>query len=190
MNGPEHRDSRERPHKDQLPNAVATWATPDAQQGGSTTQSADRKSQTNLKEQAQVWASPKTPTGGKELSKSHRHNAGGIDLQSQVVLWAPANEGDCKSRLRHKGRNPTLNGHIRTFPSSPQPRMTTELGRLLRIWTPPQCPRLNPVFQWLLMGWPSPTRIFSDSGAMEWSRWRRLLLSALCGIERCLQGDV
>ena len=47
-----------------------------------------------------------------------------------------------------------------TFPSSLPTDPTTRLGLLLSVWTPPVPPRLNPAFQWFLMGWPSPTLIF------------------------------
>jgi len=100
---------------------------------------------------AESWATPNANERGPELDKSHREQAGGIDLQSQVV----------------------------TFPSTHLTETTTELGELLQVWTRPECPRLNPAFQWWLMGWPSPIAIFSDSGAMEWLRWRRQLRLAL-----------
>lgn len=38
------------------------------------------------------------------------------------------------------------------------------IGRLLRIWNRPSCPRLNPAFQWWLMGWPRPQTFFGSAG--------------------------
>ena len=67
-----------------------------------------------------------------------------------------------------------------TWPSSPQPETTTPHGNGLRNWTRAECPRLNPGFQWWLMGWVTLTILCSDSAEMEWSHWWQQSLSIFC----------
>jgi len=54
-----------------------------------------------------------------------------------------------------------------------------EIGALLRVWTPPECPRLNPAFHWWLMGWPHPGTFFG-SAATESSTDRQPSLFSTC----------
>jgi len=176
-NAEAHRESRERPHEDQLPNRVATWATP------------------NMPSRV-----PETAA-----SKATRPNSGGIDLQTQAISWATplAKDGrgemtlSAKKAARAKGAPKELLHEAGAFPYSPRAEAmkqtpttpTGALGRLLQSWTPPSCRALNPNFQWWLMGWPSPVRIYCASAATEWSRWRRLVLSQLCFLLRSEAGN-
>jgi len=57
------------------------------------------------------------------------------------------------------------------------------IGVLLQKWHRPSCPRLNPAFQWWLMGW-LPPRNFYESGETEWSLYRSLLRSSAFGLLR------
>ena len=56
------------------------------------------------------------------------------------------------------------------------------LSSLWLVWTPPTPSRLNPIFQWWLMRWPTPRAICSASGEMEWTRWWRRMRSQLCSL--------
>lgn len=122
-NGAEHFATKDRPHEDQLPNAVTNWATPNV------------------------------PSRGPELKSKKRAKSGGEDLLTQATYF-PSSHPD---------------GETPTTPIIP----TGGLGLLLQRWTPPSCRVLNPNFQWWLMGWPSPARTFSASGATAFRQWRQ-----------------
>jgi hypothetical protein len=168
-----------------LPNAVHNWATPVGQPANGTAEAfIDRK----------IKAVANGSQMGLTLS----------DLQLQASIfpaqnWATPNSTDEKRGTSKNGYSekqinrpqgcPAILSHdAAEFPSSlPAAAMKTNpttpisaLGLLLQRWTPPSCRALNPNFQWWLMGWPSPGRIFCASGATEWSRWRQASLSALC----------
>lgn len=74
-----------------------------------------------------------------------------------------------------------LDGQVKTFPSSRPDETTSGGGLLLRVWTPPSCPRLNPKFQAWLMRWPPWLTVFAWE-ATEWTRWSRRLRSELSAI--------
>lgn len=64
------------------------------------------------------------------------------------------------------------------------------IGALLQTWTRPECPRLNPEFQWWLMGWVCPGETFSESAETAWSRWRLQQHSSLCAIQTTIQAEL
>lgn len=143
---------------------------------------------------------PNTSTnrGKNHGGRRRRLTIQGLGPQAEAFPWSTPNatagrrgaDMPAKAAGRKKGPPRELNYDVGTFlcsrpgaETSPTPTTPTgALGLLLRRWTPPSCRALNPNFQWWLMGWPSPARIFSASGATEWSRWRQLLLSSLFGL--------
>lgn len=212
-NGEEHRQSRERPHDDQLQNVVQKWATANACERG-----------------------PETAD-----SKATRPNTGAIDLHTQASQWLTASATDAERR--GTVNNGQLNGQATDFPSTAQAETTGPLGRLLRTldliysrhcatlvetalnWlSGGDCDqwlragiapnddatrrylrnllldrmtqrRLNPSFQWWLMGWPSPAMLLSathrccGSAATAWTAWRRQLQSLLSCVMQGKDGE-
>jgi len=129
----------------------------------------------------------------KGIDQHHHEGAAGNSLPNAVVNWATAQAHDIRKRGAGNRLNPLGGGaclatEVCELPfirpgaaTNPTPTTpTSALGLLLQSWARPECPRLNPVFQWWLMGWPSPTLIFSASAATEWFRWRQQSLSMLC----------
>lgn len=150
----------------------------------------------SLPNAAQNWASPNTCQRGPETaeSKSRRAKTGAIDLQTQAMQWATPQKHDTNPRGAGNRKNPLggnacLGCDAKEFPSTPRGETTSALGLLLQVWTRPECPRLNPVMQWWLMGWPHPTLLFSESAATEWTRWRQQLQSIFCSLARALESE-
>lgn len=132
------------------------------------------------------WPTAKTPTGGANSCRDGRPRAGGPDLEESARNWASARAEDAESSGAHRGTPDTLSSQSRMWAAS---RPGTDTGQTLsgcaRLpWTPPERPRLSPVFQWWLMGWPWPDRIFSGSGATEWFHWLRHWRSVLRSMVR------
>jgi hypothetical protein len=180
MNGENHFAEKDRPHLDQLPNAVRNWATANTKTGGP--------------EQAE--------------SKASRPGTGSIDLQTQALNWSTATQTDAERRGEVAG--PELTGQAANwgtprvgknagcpdpqatgiecrledqsadFPCTLPVSMTGWHGLLLELWTRPECPRLNPVFQWWLLGLPHPMWIYSESGGIALMLWRQQLASDAC----------
>ncbi|HEX8324332.1 MAG TPA: hypothetical protein VF595_10510 [Tepidisphaeraceae bacterium] len=172
-NGPEHFESRERPHLDQLSNAAALWATPNTSRRGA--ERLDRL---------------RSRLAGK---------AGGRELAPEAIAWATPNATASRRGMtmplngvgRARGEPKELNYQIGSFPcirphgepiwrrlrkrlaklDRPTRAETFRLlrvvwraesggiGRLSRLWTRPKCPRLNPKFRMWLMGIPFRHRI-------------------------------
>lgn len=160
---PKHRDAKGMSQRgtdapgDALENSVTHWTTPNANERG-----------------------PET-----KQSKQNRPAAGGVDLQTQAMNWATPVNADATSNKNSmkalaKGFQGTLSDQCQSFH---QQETITDHGQPLPNWTPPACPRLNPVFQWWLMGMPSPTAIFSESAVTQFALYRRQLLSMYCLIK-------
>lgn len=169
-------------------NAFSSWLTPHGATGDHGPDGSE------CAKQAKDWATPNANERGPELDKSHRPNAGGIDLQSMASNWpSPRSETDSKgagpatTRACGKSREDQLAYAANAFPSSHPDAMTTDDGlkSLLQIWTRPSNPRLNPAFQWWLMGWPLPAS-FYESAATAWSHYRQQLHFAIAGFVRGL----
>ena len=179
-NGEAHRQTRERAHDDQLPNSAATWATPNANERGPETKASKAKRNAggvDTQTQAMAWA---TPTASENANRNSTmppsHGVSrGETTAGQVTSWATPTGTDAERRGEAKRQE--LTGHVQDYPPTHPDAMTIELGELLQKWTRPECPRLNPVFQWWLMGWPSPTQIYSASAATAWFQWQRQLHS-------------
>ena len=159
-----------------------SWPRPVTVTGGPN-KAMERKRDWNadLQEVAQNWPLPKTPTGGANQDRQQR-GSGGPDLQESVQNWmrvrATDSHGGGYQRNQRTGKKIlTINGQVQDWPGTIlQPETIGNPGELLQVWTPPECPRLNPRFAEWLMGWPRGLTSF-DLSAMEWTRWRRQTLS-------------
>ena len=157
-----------------------------------------------------------TPTARDEKDRGHaqieRVDAGPAALGRQVLVWPTMTASDASSRMIHGRGDLKLDGAARMFPTptsadgertsteymrgnptlqgvaSPLAQMTSKSGHTCS----QKCRRLNPLFVEWLMGWPGgwtllPTgRIDSLSWETAWSRWWRLMRSALSRLERGL----
>lgn len=138
-----------RPYSPDLKLQILNWPTPASRDfkgmnGGGHFMTKSRPHMDQLPNSVAMWATARTPSGGKESKESKaKRKSGGIDLQTQIF----------------------------NFPDTHSAETTGITGQLLQVWTPPACPQLNPNFQWWLMGWPSPTMIFSGSAGMAWIHW-------------------
>lgn len=150
-----------------LPTAVANWATPNT--GG------DKR---GMKMPAASAARKEGPP--RELN---------YDVANFSNLWATPNtarRGTARpekqaARKGKAGGCKELAVESIGFPSSHPTEATSQLGHLLSVWRPPLHPRLNPVFQWWLMGLPWPMLICSESEAIHawWALQRRHFMSLL-----------
>jgi len=164
--------------------------------GGSTKRGRERGDEMLIGEMVKNW-----PTADTNAS-SYSNGLMGENLREAGMKWATAQAFDGTTigqkpkpiTARHtKGGCSTLADNLRDFPSTAQDETTGPLGLLLRRWTPPECPRLNPVFQWWLMGWPRPATLLSathrcsGSAATAWTAWRLQLQSQLCSLMQGLE---
>lgn len=122
-------------------------------------------------------------------SDAYGNTAGGArgnpSLGSLVKNWPTPLARDGKvSEKRQRDGGSALSWHAEHYPITLPDETTSELGRLLRSWTPPECPRLNPRFAEWLMGWPQELTSFGLS-AREWTRWWRDTLFCLLQLVFC-----
>jgi hypothetical protein len=139
------------------------------------------------------YASENWPTAAaSDGTKAPKYHAGGNPSLNQAAkLWATPNVRDRSEKPeKRKARQPMhggkeLGGEVRIFPCSHQDKTTGALGLLLSVYSPPSRPRLNPAFQWFLMGHPWQLLTCSASEAM--ASWFRLLhwhfMNLLAGLE-------
>lgn len=165
------------------------WQSPNPMAGGNVSRGGDRVGELPLAGQAKNW-----PTASgcdwKVGEPPGRALTSGKRLTGEIENWATPQTPSGGMPREGKGPGKHLIRDAQTFPSTPQGEPTGELGLLLRLWAPLECPRLNPVFQWWLMAWPNPgtllsaTHRSSGAAATEWTRWRRRLQSQLCWLMR------
>ena len=160
------------------------------------------KASSHLSHQVSMW-----PTPLDNDSRDHMTFGGGyLKLAGAARQWptATATDGE-KEPGAHRQGDPSLPSAARMFPTpkardmngwdgankvnpirdygrySRLARMTSKLGHECS----PKCRRLNPLFVEKLMGWPGGWTLLplglndSPSLATEWSRWWRLMRSAL-----------
>lgn len=160
----------------------------------------DYQNQTNgtitecLPGQAKSWAAPaardtKWPNGPEHAATRERTHED--QLPNQAVNWATPRASTCNGIPcpEHTGNGSRIEDQAAIWASFRQAADTGPIpnGSASLNWTPPACPRLNPVFQWWLMGWPSPAAIFSVSGETEWCRWLRRWRSIFCSTVLTIQ---
>lgn len=137
--------------------AACLWATPNARDHKGVNQHlASRGTLDQLPNQAEHWATTRLPETltWRRLRKTWR----GLDRQTR------------------REQSQLLRWVVRERSSA--------IGRLLRVWTAPECPRLNPRFAEWLMGWPRDLTSYGLRGT-EWTRWQQHMRSSLCGHVRC-----
>lgn len=110
-------------------------------------------------------------------------------LPGQAKNWAAPAARDYKGPSGEEHRRTKVRPHADQLPnqayawacSRPDAATgPTQNGSASSNWTPPSSPRLNPVFQWWLMGWPWLHQICSGSAATELCRWRQQLHLSIC----------
>ncbi len=143
-----------------------------------------------LDQVAKNWPTPTAADGSKGPVAYARGNP---SLGSETKNWAIPTRRDWKvGELEHREGGRALTTDAETFPTTHPQKATSSLGRLLQVWTPPECPRLNPRFAEWLMGWPAGLTSF-DLSETEWTLWRRRMRFLLCSLvlrnntERTLQ---
>lgn len=141
-----------------LNSVAANWSRPQARdwKSGDASPETLEKNSRPLNEAAVNWMRPIATAhkDGRTSDKTKSKSPNSQTLNEQAVGWT---------------------GTI------PQTETIGDLGELLQVWTPPECPRLNARFAEWLMGWPRGLTSFGLS-AMEWTRWRRHTLSCICSL--------
>ena len=155
-----------------LPGQAQMWPTATRQDSaGARNRTANRRPGAKfsdgetLVDAIQMWAAPNVPSGGRVLSAKDTAARGSTDKGKRQV---------------------GLEMETRYFHATPRPETTSGPGPLLRVWTPPECPRLNPRFSEWLMGWPVGLTAFELSET-AWTRWWQATLSALSRL--CCGGE-
>lgn len=114
------------------------------------------------------WPTPRGSDGGHG-GPNQRGSKGDLMLPSAAAQWPTPCARDYRSPGDADRGKTRLN-----YEACSHRRRTRRNGR--------RCPRrLNPLFVEWLMGWPSGWTS-SACSAMEWSRWRQRMRSALCGL--------
>lgn len=141
---------------------------------------------TTLTDAAILWptASARDWKDGHASPKTHARNS--RPLNEVAVLWATPTTSDqnifgatTDERIRANGTS--LNDQAMTFPSSlPAPPTSTDGEKSCP--STPGSPRLNPAMVCWLMGWPPIGPGGSACSGTAWSRYRRLMRSALSGL--------
>ncbi len=152
-----------------------------------------------LKTSPELFPDQKAPGGSKPNWKawatalradySARKNSAQITNDSGFSCWPTASARDHKGatgpdnlyRKNGQMRLDQLDRAAEYFPVTRPGETTTGRGLLLRVWTPPGCPRLNPKFSEWLMGWP-PGLSACTLSAMAWTRWSRHTRSYLFSV--------
>ena len=169
--------------------AQGMWATPNVPSGARMAGHAERKGRTytsaegkkvqvGLEWETRLWPTATVSTGAYACGKGNPETPI-LKLDGAARIFPTPTASDSKG----------FDGPNKTSPSkdySRLPRMTSTPGHDCS----PKCRRLNPLFVERLMGWPGgwtllPSgRTGSGSLATEWSRWWRLMRSALSRLER------
>ena len=156
----------------QWPTALATDGDKASKQHGSGTPS--------LPMMARLWPTVTVSDG----AETGYHGNGDLKLSGATRMWGTALARDHKDGSTE---NVPANSFLsRQVQHSPLARMTSKDGHTCS----PKCRRLNPLFVEKLMGWPGgwtllPTGLRDyESSATEWSRWWRLMRSALSRLGR------
>ena len=151
-NGPEHFESRDRPHLDQLPNQVAMWNSPTAHDGRRPGADHASTQGANLSRQAaQEWCTPGAMAGGSVSRSGDRIDEPLLAGQAESVTYGRPDPVGGESEID----GPT------SSPTSPTSR-----------------PRLNPWFVEWLMGVPEGWTTCACS-ATAWCLWKRRMRSSL-----------
>jgi len=180
MDGPEGNKQ-----KAMLAGQAKNWPTPDASEGGA--RSENNIFYPNLKLATQEWPTPKGSPSGPDYARPGREGTGGNDFVTSVAQWptptSRIHKGGGKKTFRKDGKSrmDMLDWNAESFPTTPHQETTTELGLLLQVWTPPECPRLNPRFAEWLMGWPVGLTSFELSET-EWIGSLQRMRSCLFGL--------
>lgn len=133
--------------------------------------------------QARDEKNPDSPESGNYKRKVEKGWT--IDLNSMAANWLRPiasiyKDGRTSAKFKSKSPNSqTLNEQAVGWTGTiPRPETIGDLGLLLQVWKPPECPRLNARFAEWLMGWPRDLTSFglSETG---WIRWRRHTLSCI-----------
>lgn len=178
---------RTRAHRgnpDTLQSQSSLWAAPSAATGGKICRGNDRTDELLIAGQVKAWATPRAIDAHGADYQNQRDGTRIMCLPGQAKEWSTPRARDWKQ----KGFVDCLPTEAMLWASSRPDAATTPIphGNTSSTWTPPSSPRLSPVFQWWLMGWPFPHRIYSASAATEWSRWLRQLHSSIYSIQSTL----
>ena len=100
-----------------------------------------------------------TPTGqdAANLAARSQEERNSPPLNADVRMWptpTSLTHADPNSRSRMSRDCVALPTTAEEFPTSHHAEPTTDLGLLLRVWTPPSCPVLNAKFVAWMMGYP------------------------------------
>ena len=186
-----------------LPGHARSWATPRASASENrTTQNAPSHGNDHgmtTAGQAAAWGPQMGPSCGVTGQES---------TASAVQSFPPA-EALTPGGLPHDWRKQMakLPAEKRSWMLLAYRNECSAIGRLLLpAWDPPTCPRLNPGFQWWLMGWPHPATFFgwaetasipcappgrsSTSARASWTTWRDRIRLALCSMVRAVGGEI
>jgi hypothetical protein len=169
-----------------LPNQATAWPTPNATDDRATAGCRGPVKNPTLRTAVKAWATPEARDW--KVGKIPHHKGSG-PLSYEAEMWATPNtarRGAGKYRKENsKGGDKDLQREVETdkwpCPDTLPPETTSLLGLLLQVWTPPECPRLNPRFAEWLMGWPLGLTSCGLS-ATEWTLWWRHTLFCLCSL--------
>jgi len=153
----------------------------------------DGKGNPYLPMQAALWPTPRAITGGAESAARKkelgRTESGGGDLQAAAQLWptpatrdyrTPNSRNSQQRRSAVSKRGPQLSNFASHDFSLPDPTNSTNGGKCSK--STQHLPRLNPLFVCWLMGWPRIAPGGFGFTATEWSRFKRRMRSAFCGL--------
>lgn len=138
------------------------WQTPNTQKGGGKTRGQDRKDEPLLPAQAEATAQALTTIWPTARASDYR--SGSVSETTSSKNSRPLCEAVVNSPCSRLDLTTST-------PGSPSSTKRRTCG-----------PQLNPVFVSWLMGWPPIAPSGSSSLEMAWSRWRRRMRSALCGL--------